>query len=196
MARAGVLQVAFLLGADEIDVAPGAFVVYIGTHGDRGAHRADVILPGAAYTGKVRHLRQHRRARADCEPRALPARRRARGLGDPARAVRCSRAQAAIRFARASCARRMFKAHPHLQRIEAIEPADRGRLARNSPRTGSPQTARRSARRCRDFYLTNPIARASAVMAECSALAPKARRAHGGGVGDDGRVRGRATSGR
>ena len=32
---------------------PGAFVVYIGTHGDRGAHRADVILPGAAYTGKI-----------------------------------------------------------------------------------------------------------------------------------------------
>ena len=30
----------------------GGFVVYIGTHGDRGAHRADVILPGAAYTEK------------------------------------------------------------------------------------------------------------------------------------------------
>ena len=29
-----------------------AFVVYIGTHGDAGAHRADVILPGAAYTEK------------------------------------------------------------------------------------------------------------------------------------------------
>ena len=42
----------FLLGADEIDIAPGAFTVYIGTHGDRGAHRADVILPGAAYTEK------------------------------------------------------------------------------------------------------------------------------------------------
>ena len=49
MARVDVL---FLLGADEIEVEPGPFVVYIGTHGDRGAHRADVILPGSAYTEK------------------------------------------------------------------------------------------------------------------------------------------------
>ncbi len=52
MTQAGALDVVFLLGADEIDIAPGTFVVYIGTHGDRGAHRADVILPGAAYTEK------------------------------------------------------------------------------------------------------------------------------------------------
>jgi NADH-quinone oxidoreductase subunit G len=51
MAQGGV-DVLFLLGADEIDVAPGPFTVYIGTHGDRGAHRADVILPGAAYPEK------------------------------------------------------------------------------------------------------------------------------------------------
>ena len=51
MAQGGV-DLLFLLGADEIEVEPGPFVVYIGTHGDRGAHRADVILPGAAYTEK------------------------------------------------------------------------------------------------------------------------------------------------
>ena len=50
--KAGALDLIFNLGADEIDIAPGAFVVYIGSHGDRGAHRADVILPGAAYTEK------------------------------------------------------------------------------------------------------------------------------------------------
>ena len=49
---AGALDVLFLLGADEIDVSARPFVVYIGTHGDRGAHRADVILPGAAYPEK------------------------------------------------------------------------------------------------------------------------------------------------
>lgn len=43
-------DVVFNLGADEIDVAPGAFVIYQGSHGDRGAHRADIILPGACYT--------------------------------------------------------------------------------------------------------------------------------------------------
>ena len=53
MAKGGAVDVLFNLGADEIDIAPGAFVVYIGTHGDRGAHRADVILPGAAYTEKT-----------------------------------------------------------------------------------------------------------------------------------------------
>ena len=51
----GGTDVLFLLGADELDLARAggsAFVVYIGTHGDEGAHRADVILPGAAYTEK------------------------------------------------------------------------------------------------------------------------------------------------
>ena len=52
MTTFGTLDVLFLLGADEIKVPDGTFVVYIGTHGDRGAHRADVILPGAAYTEK------------------------------------------------------------------------------------------------------------------------------------------------
>src|SRR5262249_17414698 len=52
MAAAGALDLLVLLGADEIDIAPGAFVIYIGTHGDTGAHRADVILPGAAYPEK------------------------------------------------------------------------------------------------------------------------------------------------
>src|ERR1700691_3589298 len=52
MAQAGGLDIVFLLGVDEIDIAPGAFVVYVGTHGDRGAARADVVLPGAAYPEK------------------------------------------------------------------------------------------------------------------------------------------------
>ena len=43
-------DVVYNLGADEIDIAAGPFVIYQGSHGDRGAHRADVILPGAAYT--------------------------------------------------------------------------------------------------------------------------------------------------
>ena len=38
------------LGVDEIDIPAGPFVIYQGSHGDRGAHRADLILPGAAYT--------------------------------------------------------------------------------------------------------------------------------------------------
>ena len=45
-------KLVFLLGADEIDVPEGAFVVYIGHHGDKGACRADVVLPAAAFTEK------------------------------------------------------------------------------------------------------------------------------------------------
>src|SRR5260370_13447877 len=86
MASGGV-DVLFLLGADEIEVESRAFVVYIGTHGDRGAQRADVILPGAAYTEKSGiYVNTEGRvpmadpaafspgdARADCAvPRALP----------------------------------------------------------------------------------------------------------------------------
>ena len=52
MVEPGALDVLLLLGADEIDLSTDAFVIYLGTHGDAGAHRADVILPGAAYTEK------------------------------------------------------------------------------------------------------------------------------------------------
>ncbi len=55
----GEVEVVYLLGADEFDMTrlgpsaeEGAFVIYQGHHGDAGAHRADVILPGAAYTEK------------------------------------------------------------------------------------------------------------------------------------------------
>ena len=58
-AARGEIEVVYLLGADEIDMTglgpnsgDGAFVIYQGHHGDAGAHRADVILPGAAYTEK------------------------------------------------------------------------------------------------------------------------------------------------
>ncbi len=53
-ATTGDIEVIYLLGADEIHHSHfgGAFVIYQGHHGDAGAHRADVILPGAAYTEK------------------------------------------------------------------------------------------------------------------------------------------------
>ena len=47
-------EVLYLLGADEIDFSNlnNKFIIYQGHHGDQGAHHADVILPGAAYTEK------------------------------------------------------------------------------------------------------------------------------------------------
>jgi NADH-quinone oxidoreductase subunit G len=48
------IEVVYLLAADEFDTKglAKAFVIYQGHHGDAGAHRADVVLPGAAYTEK------------------------------------------------------------------------------------------------------------------------------------------------
>ena len=171
MAAAGALDVVFLLGADEIEIAPGAFVVYIGTHGDRGAHRADVILPGAAYPEKsgIYVNTEGRVQMADA--RLLPARRCARGLGDPARAVGRARAAAALRFARRSSAQALYQAHPHLLRIDEIAPGDAADHATSSRRwAASPTSApfRASDQR----FLSHQSDRArSAVMAECSALA-------------------------
>jgi NADH-quinone oxidoreductase subunit G len=53
-AQSGAIEVVYLLGADEIDTSKlgKAFVIYQGHHGDAGAARADVVLPGAAYTEK------------------------------------------------------------------------------------------------------------------------------------------------
>ncbi len=76
MAAFGTLDLLFLLGVDEIDVAPGAFVVYIGTHGDRGAHARRRGAAGRRLSGKIGDLRQHRRPRADGDARLVPARRR------------------------------------------------------------------------------------------------------------------------
>jgi NADH-quinone oxidoreductase subunit G len=53
-ASSGAIEIVYLLGADEFDTAKlgSAFVIYQGHHGDAGAARADVVLPGAAYTEK------------------------------------------------------------------------------------------------------------------------------------------------
>src|SRR5947207_647153 len=53
--KSGDIEVLYLLGADEIDTSDlgSAFVIYQGHHGERGARRADVVLPGAAYTEKA-----------------------------------------------------------------------------------------------------------------------------------------------
>ena len=170
-AATGEIDVLFLLGNDAIDMhaLDGAFVVYIGTHGDAGAHRADVILPGAAYTEKsATYVNTEGRVQMT-ERAGFPARRRARGLGDPACALRSSWPYAALRHARRA-ARGALRRPPA---FHAHRP-DRARLARRG------EGARREAGKAGgepfanvigDFYLTNPIARASAVMAECSALA-------------------------
>jgi len=169
MTTFGTLDVLFLLGADEIKVPDGTFVVYIGTHGDRGAHRADVILPGAAYTEK-QGLYVNTEGRVQMANRAAfpPGEAREdwaiiRALSDVVGRKLPYDSLAALRQA-------IFKAVPHLMRIDGIaagKPADLKSLA---GKAGGIEKAPFKAS-IADYYLTNPIARASAVMAECSRLA-------------------------
>ena len=169
MAKAGAVDLLFNLGADEIDVERGAFVVYIGTHGDRGAHRADVILPGAAYPEKT-GVYVNTEGRPQFAERAVfpPGDAREdwailRALSDALGARLPYDSLPALRAALAA-------AHPDLVKYDVVAPADRERLRRARRRAAARSSARRSPRRVADFYLTNPIARASRVMAECSAL--------------------------
>ena len=166
---AGGVDVLFLLGADEIEVASGPFVVYIGTHGDRGAHRADVILPGAAYPEKSALY-------VNTEGRVQMANRAGFPPGDAREDWAILRALSAVLGhtlpydSLQQLRQALFAAHPHFLRLDQIaagNAADIGKLATlGGSADKSPLRAAVS-----EFYLTNPIARASATMAECSALA-------------------------
>ena len=130
---------------------PGPFVIYQGSHGDRGAHRADVILPGAAWTEERGHLRQHRGAAADGEPRRLPAGRGAGELGDPAGAVGGARARRCRSTRWRRCARRMVAAVPHLGRIDVVPENEWTPVA-----AGDYVAAATSRRRCGEHYPRQP----------------------------------------
>ncbi|MCC3244517.1 NADH-quinone oxidoreductase subunit NuoG [Methylocystis sp. WRRC1] len=169
MAKAGALDLIFNLGADELAIDPGAFVVYIGTHGDRGAHRADVILPGAAYTEKS-GLYVNTEGRVQLASRVVFPPGEAREDWAVLRALSGALGQALPFDSLAALRKKLVEAHPHFARIDQIaagDAADIGKLAIH------PAVAMKDAfvPAIEDFYLTNPIARASAVMAECSALA-------------------------
>jgi NADH-quinone oxidoreductase subunit G len=168
MAAPGGLDVVFLLGADEIEIAPGAFVIYVGTHGDRGAHRADVILPAATYTEKSgTYVNTEGRVQMGDRAGFPPGQAREdwailRALSDVLGARLPFDSLAGLRA-------KLYAAYPHLAEVETIASGDPAAV-RALASAGSPSDEPfRST--IGDFYLTNPIARASAVMAECSALA-------------------------
>ena len=168
MAEGGV-DALFLLGADEIEVSPGPCVVYIGTHGDRGAHRADVILPGAAYPEKSALY-------VNTEGRVQMANRAAFPPGDAREDWAILRAMSGaldktLPYDSLQQLRQvLFASHPHLMRLDQIAVGDTADIQKLAKLAGSADKAPLHSS-VGDFYLTNPIARASATMAECSALA-------------------------
>jgi NADH-quinone oxidoreductase subunit G len=169
MADGRGLDVVFLLGADEVEIEPGAFVVYLGTHGDSGAHRADVILPGAAYPEKS-GIYVNTEGRVQMAARASFPPGEAREDWAILRALSDVVGQRLPYDSLSQLRAAMFKAHPHLQRIGQIAAGDAADVAKLARLGGTPDKAPFGSP-IDDYYLTNPIARASAVMAECSVIA-------------------------
>jgi NADH-quinone oxidoreductase subunit G len=169
MIQPGALDVLFLLGADEIEVPEGAFVIYQGTHGDKGAHRADVILPGAAYTEKSGTY-VNTEGRVQMGDRATFPPGEAREDWAILRALSGHLGKTLPFDSLSGLRKALYEAHPHFAALDGLPANDAtaiGSLAGLGGKTDKAGFAPAVA----DFYQTNPIARASAVMAECSALA-------------------------
>ncbi len=160
-------DVVYNLGADEVEIAAGPFVIYQGSHGDRGAHRADIILPGAAYT-EEQGLFVNTEGRPQLALRASFPPGEAKENWAILRAL-SAELDATLPFdSLAQLRRKMVEAAPVLKGVGSVpanewQAVEQGKLGDASFRPA-----------IRDFWLTNPIARASALMAELSARA-KAR---------------------
>jgi NADH-quinone oxidoreductase subunit G len=166
----GKLDVLFLLGADEYDTRAmgNAFVIYIGTHGDAGAHRADVILPAAAYTEKAGTY-------VNTEGRVQVTERAVFPPGEAKEDWAIFRALSAVLGmplpfnSLRDLRRAMYAEFPHLAPIDQIVPAGLDGIRDLAGREIKTSSARLTSP-VGDFYMTNPIARASAIMAECSQM--------------------------
>jgi NADH-quinone oxidoreductase subunit G len=163
-ASKGEIEFVYLLGADEIDTnrLGKAFVVYQGHHGDRGAHRADVVLPGAAYTEKNAtyvntegRVQQTRLAvfppgEAKEDWKILRALSEAAGVKLPLDTIGQVRA-------------RMAAISPVFGKLDAAQPGAWAAFGKAGPVDGAPFVSPIA-----NFYMTDPISRASATMAACT----------------------------
>ena len=158
------MEMVYLLAADEIDSDQfgDAFVVYQGHHGDRGAHRADVILPGAAYTEKDA-LYINAEGRVQMALRAVfppgEAREDWKILRALAGALGIDLGYNDLAGLRAA----LVAQHPHFELIDIQEPGEWGAFGEISTPEDTPfETS------INNFYMTDPISRASETMAQCS----------------------------
>jgi NADH-quinone oxidoreductase subunit G len=171
-AQAGEIEIVYLLSADELNANDlcDAFVIYQGSHGDRGAHRADVILPGAASTEKYATW-------VNTEGRAQLGNRAAHPPGDARDDWAIIRALSEVLghkldYNNLDQLREVMRARtPVLGFIDSAPGAsdvaafDHQQIGKPGPLSDTPFELP-----IKDFYLTNPITRASKIMAECSDL--------------------------
>lgn len=166
-AQSGEIKAVYLLGADEIDMSKlgSAFVIYQGSHGDAGARRADVILPGSAYVEKDATW-------VNTEGRVQLGRRAAAPPGDAREdwaIIRALSEHVGHKLPYDNLGmlrRRMLEIAPHFSAVDKLTKAAWATFGTAGSITDAPFMSAVT-----DFYLTNPIARASATMAECSAIA-------------------------
>jgi NADH-quinone oxidoreductase subunit G len=163
-AASGDIKLVYLLGADEMDLSGlgKAFVVYQGHHGDAGAHRADVILPGAAYTEKDGlYVNTEGRAQMALKASFPPGEAREdwkilRALSEAAGKTLGYDTLDALREA-------LITAHPSFGAIDQVEAAEWGAFGTPGDTSDAP-----FGQAIENFYMTDPISRCSAVMAECT----------------------------
>ena len=135
----GTIEVVYLLGADEIDMARlgNAFVIYQGSHGDRGAHRADVILPGAAYTEKDA-IYVNTEGRPQMTARAVFPPGEAREDWTILRALSGALGKPLPFDTTQALRATLFEAHPHLALLDQIDPADGAAIERLAKQAAKP----------------------------------------------------------
>ncbi|HYC03087.1 MAG TPA: NADH-quinone oxidoreductase subunit NuoG [Azospirillaceae bacterium] len=163
--QSGEIEVVYLLGADEIGAERfgNAFVVYQGHHGDRGAHRADVILPGAAYAEKSGTW-------VNTEGRPQQGRMATFPLGEAREDWKILRALSA-ELGRplpydtlAQVRKRLVDANPIFAHTDRVVPAGWAPFGR----PGAMDAASVFGLPVENFYMTDPISRASMTMAKCT----------------------------
>lgn len=164
--RNGRIRALYLLGVDELDLRAAVgwqtFVIYQGHHGDHGAARADVILPGAAYTEKDA-LYVNTEGRVQMASRAVFPPGQAKEDWAVLRALSDALGKRLPYDSLSDLRQRIFAQWPRLAGIDTLRPESwrvfgaRGAVGAEpfAPAVGN-------------FYLTNPICRASETMAECS----------------------------
>jgi NADH-quinone oxidoreductase subunit G len=179
-AKSGSIKAIYLLGADGLDAQAlkesGATVIYQGHHGDAGAHAADIILPGAAYTEKNATF-------VNTEGRVQLARRAAFPPGEAKddwailRALSESLGKPLDWIDFDGLRKRMRGEFPHLARVDDAEPAPWADFGQAGEMDDAPFVSPID-----NFYMTDPISRASETMAECVQVYLEKRDARGTGT--------------
>jgi NADH-quinone oxidoreductase subunit G len=170
-AQTGEIKTVLLLGADEIDTSKfgKASVIYVGSHGDNGAHRADVILPAAAYTEKSGTY-VNTEGRVQRTQRAVAPKGDAREDWAILRALSAYVGKTLPYDTLAQLRAKLGQDHATFLGLDFAPGTTADSKAPPYGATGQ-LNATGFATPIKAFHLTNPVARASRTMAECAELA-------------------------